>query len=60
MFYGFVGSQEPPLTRYRGALMRRDVHFSTAAAERELGHHPEVSWQEGASAGRSAALNARD
>ena len=57
--YGFVGSREPPLTRYRGALMRRDVHFSTAAAEHELGYRPEVSWQEGL-ARTVAALEARD
>ena len=46
--YGLVGTKrEPLLTRYRGALMRRDVHFSTAAAERELEYHPRISWQEG-------------
>ena len=45
--YALAGLGEPPLTRYRGALMRRDVHFSTAAAEQELGYRPEVSWQEG-------------
>lgn len=38
---------EPPLTRYRGALMRRDVHFSLTHAQTELGYHPTVSWQEG-------------
>ena len=38
---------EPPLTHYRGALMRRDVHFSLAAAQRDLGYTPAVSWQEG-------------
>ena len=38
---------EPPLTRYRGALMRRDVHFSLSAAQRDLGYTPTVSWQEG-------------
>ena len=46
--YGLLGiKSEPPLTRYRGALMRRDVHFSTAAAEQELGYIPRFSWQEG-------------
>jgi len=35
---------EPPLTRYRGALMRRDVHFSPA---HDLGYTPAISWQEG-------------
>ncbi len=46
--YGLLGTElEPPLTRYRGALMRRDVHFSVVAAEQELGYRPRVSWQEG-------------
>lgn len=46
--YGLVApKREPPLTRYRGALMRRDVHFSLAAAEQELGYRPRFSWQEG-------------
>ena len=46
--YGLLGvGSEPPLTRYRGALMRRDVHFSVAAAEQELGYRPRISWQEG-------------
>lgn len=39
--------QEPPLTRYRGTLMRRDVHFSLLHSERELGYSPKVPWQEG-------------
>jgi nucleoside-diphosphate-sugar epimerase len=38
---------EPPLTRYRASLMRRDVHFSIASARRDLGYRPELSWQEG-------------
>jgi nucleoside-diphosphate-sugar epimerase len=38
---------EPPLTRYRATLMQRDVHFSLAAAERDLGYQPEATWQEG-------------
>lgn len=38
---------EPPLTRYRASLMRRDVHFSIAKAKRELGYEPLFSWQEG-------------
>ena len=42
-----VPKAEPPLTRYRGALMRRDVHFSLSAARDELGYTPAVSWQEG-------------
>ena len=50
---------EPHLTRYRGALMRRDVHFSTAAAERELGFYPRFSWQEGL-ARTVATLKAHD
>ena len=37
---------DPPLTRYRGALMRRNVHFSPSPA-RDLGYTPAVSWQEG-------------
>lgn len=46
--YGLVAPPlEPPLTRYRGALMRRDVHFSLSLAHTELGYHPAVSWQEG-------------
>ena len=57
--YALAGSREPPLTRYRGALMRRDVHFSTAAAAHELGYCPEVSWQEGL-ARTVTALNTRD
>ena len=57
--YGVVGSHEPPLTRYRGALMRRDVHFSVAAAEHELGYRPQISWQEGL-ARTVAALTADD
>jgi nucleoside-diphosphate-sugar epimerase len=43
----FAPSREPPLTRYRGGLMRRDVHFSIAAAQRELGYEPDVSWRDG-------------
>ena len=42
-----VTNAEPPLTRYRGALMRRDVHLSLAAAEEELEYQPAVTWQEG-------------
>ena len=42
-----VTDAEPPLTRYRGALMRRDVHFSLAAAAEELEYRPAVTWQEG-------------
>ena len=42
-----VADAEPPLTRYRGTLMRRDVHLSTAAAAEELGYQPAVTWQEG-------------
>lgn len=38
---------EPPLTRYRASLMRRDVHFSIEKAQRELGYEPLFSWQEG-------------
>ena len=45
--YALTARGEPPLTRYRGALMRHDVHFSIAAAERELGYRPRFSWQEG-------------
>lgn len=56
--YGAVAA-EPPLTRYRGTLMRRDVHLSTAAAEAELEYHPAVTWQEGL-ARTVAALGWRD
>ena len=38
---------EPPLTRYRADLMRRDVHLSLQHAFDELGYRPRVSWQEG-------------
>jgi nucleoside-diphosphate-sugar epimerase len=38
---------EPPLTKYRGAVMNEDVHFSIEAAKTELGYLPEISWQEG-------------
>lgn len=37
---------EPPLTRYRAALMARDVHFSLDKAEQLLGYRPRVSWRE--------------
>lgn len=40
-------SSEPPLTRYRAGLMARDVHFSIAHAEVELGYRPRFSWREG-------------
>lgn len=39
--------REPPLTRYRAALMRRDVHFSIVRTEEELGYHPQFSWRQG-------------
>ena len=38
---------EPPLTRYRAQLMRRDVHFSLRHAFDELGYRPRVDWREG-------------
>lgn len=38
---------EPPLTRYRAALMAHDVHFSTRHAAEELGYVPPVTWREG-------------
>ncbi|HEX7003392.1 MAG TPA: NAD-dependent epimerase/dehydratase family protein [Trueperaceae bacterium] len=40
-------AKEPPLTRYRAALMRRDAHFSIGPARRDLGYEPLYSWQEG-------------
>jgi len=43
----FAPRTEPPLTRYRAELMLNDVHFSTKAAQADLGCAPEVSWQEG-------------
>ena len=47
-FYAKVAPQtEPPLTRYRARLMRRDVHFSIENARRELGYEPGVTWREG-------------
>lgn len=54
-----VADAEPPLTRYRGALMRRDVHLSTAAAEAELEYKPAVSWQEGLARTVAALADAR-
>lgn len=54
-----VTDAEPPLTRYRGALTRRDVHFSLTAAAEELGYKPAVTWQEGL-ARTVAALEKRD
>jgi nucleoside-diphosphate-sugar epimerase len=39
--------KEPPLTKYRGAVMNEDVHFSIEAAKSELGYAPKFSWQEG-------------
>ena len=38
---------QPPLSRYMAYLVRRDVHFSLAAATAELGYKPRYSWQEG-------------
>ena len=38
---------EPPLTRYRAELMRRDVHFSLQHAFDELEYRPQVTWREG-------------
>ena len=38
---------EPPMTRYRAALMAHDVHFSTAHASEELGFVPTIGWREG-------------
>lgn len=46
--------REPPLTRYRADLMRRDVHLSTRAAERELGYRPAVGWREALAASVAA------
>jgi nucleoside-diphosphate-sugar epimerase len=46
--------REPPLTRYRAGLMRRDVHFSIEAARRELGYEPTVGWREGLAASVAA------
>lgn len=46
--------KEPPLTRYRAGLMRRDVHFAIEAARRELGYEPSVGWREGLAASVAA------
>ena len=54
-----VTAAEPPLTRYRGALMRRDVHLSLTAAAEELGYEPAMTWQEGL-ARTVTALEQRD
>lgn len=40
-------SIEPPMTRYRAALMAKDVHFSIEHAVSELEYQPRVTWQEG-------------
>jgi nucleoside-diphosphate-sugar epimerase len=40
-------NQAPPISRYAAALMRRDLHFSLAAAKQELGYQPPISWQQG-------------
>lgn len=37
----------PPLTRYRIALFRGDLVFSSDKARRELGYHPKIGLQEG-------------
>lgn len=50
LWRAFAPQSEPPLTRYRASLMRRDVHFSLAAAQRHLGYRPELSWREGMAA----------
>jgi nucleoside-diphosphate-sugar epimerase len=47
-------TKEPPLTRYRAGLMRRDVHFSIEAARRELGYEPAVTWRDGLAASVAA------
>jgi len=47
-------NREPPLTRYRAGLMRRDVHFSIEAARRELGYEPLQTWREGLAASVAA------
>lgn len=38
---------QPPLSRYMAYLVRNDVHFSLAHAERELGYRPPWTWQTG-------------
>ncbi len=43
----FLPGKKPPLSRYGGALMRRSVHFSTIAAQEELGYAPEWRTREG-------------
>ena len=43
----FAPTSEPPLTRYRAGLMRRDVHFSIEPARQALGYEPLYSWREG-------------
>jgi len=39
--------KKPPLVYYMAYSVLNDVHFSTEAAERELGYRPPWSWQEG-------------
>lgn len=50
----FAPNLEPPLTRYRAGLMRRDVHFSIEAARRELGYEPTLTWRDGLAASVAA------
>ncbi len=47
LWAGLAPKTEPPLTRYRADLMRRDVHFSLQHACDELGYRPRVAWREG-------------
>ncbi len=47
MWAVFAPKKEPPLTKYRGGVMNRDVHFSIDQAREELGFEPVESWQEG-------------
>lgn len=54
LWAALLPDREPPLTRYRADLMRRDVHVSIAAAERELGYRPAVGWREALAASLGA------
>lgn len=47
LWAGFAPKKEPPLTKYRGGVMNRDVHFSIEHAREELGYAPKVDWREG-------------
>lgn len=46
-YAGFAPKSEPPLTKYRGGVMNRDIHLTISHAVDELGYAPVVDWREG-------------